>query len=118
MQRQKTDKIIEIIDESEINKSASNPDVVDKLLNHEKISKTVENVKINNNESEISKSSSQKDKVNYTLQTESPLRRSARIKDMPNVSYGEEHCNFTNTQSVMCDIPNSYSEIKNRADKG
>ena len=45
------------------------------------------------------------------------LRRSARIENMPNISYNEEHSSYLCAQSIFCEIPKSYQEIKNRNDK-
>ncbi|XP_033225974.1 cytochrome P450 4C1-like [Belonocnema kinseyi] len=48
---------------------------------------------------------------------ESWVRRSARIKNMPKISYNEEHCYQISAQSVVSEIPKTYDEIKDRDDK-
>lgn len=44
-------------------------------------------------------------------------RRSERIKKMPVVSYNEDYCLHIYANSILNNIPNSYSEIKNRDDQ-
>ena len=51
----------------------------------------------------------------------SVLRRSNRIKDIPRVSYNENEIDPDNyimiAQSIICEVPHSYDEIRYRDDR-
>lgn len=90
IKRQKTDETLKISKESEINKSV--PET-------EQINKKSDNDENSQNES-----------------NDNTLRRSARIKGKPIISYNEDYC-YQYAQSIVCETPTSYHEIKDRDDK-